>query len=95
MSHTDQDMVVCHLPSPGKDGCVAGDAFSPPMCLAHYSKLLTNNGQLRKIMRNQKRPRFLSLKRKQQLALATTDLILLAPTPANVIPSDVLKQKLK
>lgn len=91
MSHTDQDMVVCHLPSAGKDGCVARDAFSPPTPLAHYSKALKNNGQLRKIMRNQKRPRLLSLKEKQQLALATTDLIFLAPTPANVIPSDVLK----
>lgn len=44
-------------------------------------------------VRNQKGP--LSLKRKQQVALATIDLIFLASTPANVISSEVLKQKLK
>lgn len=77
---------------------MARDAFSPPMPLAQYSKPLTNNGQLRKIMRNKKKkkkPTLLSLKRKQQLVLATVDLIFLAPTPADVISSDVLKTEIE
>lgn len=73
-------MVECHLPSSGKEGCVARDAFSLPTPPAQYSKPLKNSGQLRKITRNQKRPRLMSLKRKQQPALATIDLIFLAPT---------------
>lgn len=95
VTHTDQDSVECHLPAAGKEECVARNSLFPSEPLAPYCCPLTNNDQLGKTIRNPHRCRLLPLKRKQQLALVTIDLIFLAPTSANVISPDVLKQKLK
>lgn len=73
---------------------MARNSLSPSDPLLQYSRPLTNNDQLGKILRNAQRHRLFPLKRKQQLVLVTVDVIFLALTPANMIPPDVLKQKL-
>lgn len=74
---------------------MARNSLSPSEPLAQYSRPLPNNDQMGKIIKNPQRHSLLPLKRKKQLALVTTDLIFLAPTPANVVTPDILKQKLK
>jgi len=72
VTHTDQDSVECHLPAAGMEGCMARNSLSPSKPLAQYSRPLTNNDYLGKIIRNPQRRSFLSLKREKQLALVST-----------------------
>lgn len=94
MTHTGHDSVECHLPAEGKERVCGSEFPFSIRPLSQCCESLTNSDPLGKVMRNPQLCSLLPSKGKQQPALLTVSLLFPAPAPANVIPSDILKQQL-